>query len=632
MSTSLDTLRKYWKYAQFRPQQEEIIASILEGRDVLALLPTSGGKSICFQVPAMMMDGICLVITPLIALMKDQVAHLTDLGIAAVALSSALSADELNAEMHKIVYGDYKFVYVSPERLESSAFADLLAHVDVCLLAVDEAHCISQWGYDFRPPYLRIANARQIIGRNVPALALSASATPRVQEDIVAKLAFKNFRVFRQSFVRPNLSFQVFRVESKINKLTELLDTIHGSAIVYCKSRRRTQEMADILVRYGYAADYYHAGLTQAQRSAKQDRWMSGQSRIMVCTNAFGMGIDKADVRLVVHVDIPDSLENYYQEAGRAGRDGQPATAALLTQPQDAADLQALPDIRYPAFDIIKNVYRCICDYLQVPVGGGGEMFFDFDLRDFALKFRFNAVQTLYCLQELGRQDFLQFNESVFLPSKIRFDIDKASLQDFETGYPQFSRVIKCLLRLYEGVFDIRVSVFEQQVARYCHYGEEQVNAQLQALAGYGVIEYLPKKETPQVYFPHNRAQADYLNFDHGLYNRQKENFRRRIAQMLAYVHLDDGRCRAVFIATYFGDTDVTDCGICDHCKAKANTKLKDMDLTQKMLEAIPSEGLELKAFLALFADWDKVVLGKNIRYLEAERKIAIQGNKIVRK
>ena len=380
-------LKEYWGYDSFRPLQEDIIRSILENKDVLALLPTGGGKSICFQVPAMATEGLCLVVSPLIALMKDQVENLRHRNITAYAIYSGMSRKEVLNVLQVAGNSNCKFLYVSPERLETKLFLEWLPSLDISLIAVDEAHCISQWGYDFRPPYLRIATLRQELP-GVPVLALTASATPEVQNDICEKLSFANYRVFRQSFERPNLSYSVFRVDSKINKVIEVLQKVPGTGIVYCRSRKRTKEISDLLNMHGISADFYHAGLGGELRSKKQEDWIRNKTRIMVCTNAFGMGIDKPDVRVVVHADVPDCLENYYQEAGRAGRDGKKAYAVLLYHTQELEELEKLPDTRFPTIQDIRSVYASLTNYLQIQAGTGEGEYYDFDIGDFLKKFQ----------------------------------------------------------------------------------------------------------------------------------------------------------------------------------------------------------------------------------------------------
>ena len=620
--TPLDILQKYWGHSTFRPQQEAIISAVLERKDVLALLPTGGGKSVCFQVPAMLMEGVCIVITPLIALMKDQVMHLEEKGIPAYAIHSGLSVQEVEAALDNAVKGTYKFLYVSPERLETTLFRECFPEMNVCLIAVDEAHCISQWGYDFRPPYLRIAALREI-EPTISFIALTASATPRVEQDILEKLEFKNREIFRQTFERPNLSFSVFDAESKLNKLMDILRNVPGSSIVYCKIRRTTKDVAEMLNQQGFRADYYHAGLEQDVREKKQGAWMSGEVRVMVCTNAFGMGIDKPDVRTVIHYNIPDCLENYYQEAGRGGRDLKKSYAVLLYHTKDIKELEALPDLRYPPIESIKNIYQSIADFLQIPVGAGKEKYFDFDINQFVHTFKLDAIQTINAVKVLEQEGLLSFNESIFLPAKISFTIDKDALNEFETAHPEYETIIKCLLRTYQGIFENRVSVFEKQIARICRMEEPAVIQQLQQLQAFGIIEYLPQKETPQLYFLTNRAPAKYLHFDYDFYLQRKKLYELGIATMQEYLHLKE-TCRSRFIAYYFGDKGVKDCGICDNCLKKKQTALsaKEYDEIEQQIYALLHKDINIKTLLEQLKMFNKEKVWQVINHLQNERKI----------
>lgn len=571
--------------------QEAIIQSVLDGKDTLAVLPTGGGKSICFQVPAMLMDGICLVISPLIALMRDQVMHLLDKDIPAASLNSGMSYAEVKNTLQKASRGDFKFLYLSPERIESTLFQEYLPALDISLIAVDEAHCISQWGYDFRPPYMRIAQLRKELS-NVPVIALTASATEKVQDDIIQQLQFKDFGFFRQSFERPALSYSCFPVESKINKLIQILHNVAGSSIVYCNSRKLTKEVSSLLQLHGLSTDFYHAGLSQDERTAKQARWINNEIRIMVCTNAFGMGIDKAAVRSVIHFNIPDCLENYYQEAGRAGRDGNRAFAVLLYQQDDLLQLQQLPEKRYPGIPVIQAVYQALADFFQLPVGSGEGAYFDFDIREFADRFKFDLITTINALKVLEQEGHISYAEYIFLPSQVQFTIDKDALYNFEQSHPALELLIRSLLRGYEGIFDNQVSVFESQLAKLTRLPVEMVKKQLIELMAFGVINYLPQKETPQIHYLLNRAPAKYLHIDHDAYFKRKEQFSQRVNDMTKYLR-DTEACRSKFIGIYFGDKTIRECGICDNClaKKKKNLSVEEFSLLETTIQQQLSKG-----------------------------------------
>lgn len=556
--------------------QEEIIQSVLEGKDTLALLPTGGGKSICFQVPAMMTDGVCLVISPLIALMRDQVEHLLNKNIPAASINSGMSYTEVRATLQKTSRGDYKFLYLSPERIESALFQEYLPALDISLIAVDEAHCISQWGYDFRPPYLRIANLRREL-KDVPIIALSASATEKVQNDIIEKLQFKQAAVFRQSFERPTLSYSCFPVESKINKLISVLNNVAGSSIVYCNSRKLTKEICQLLELHGFSAAYYHAGLSQEERINKQNSWINNETRIMVCTNAFGMGIDKSAVRSVIHYNVPDCLENYYQEAGRAGRDQKKSFAVLVYQQDDLLQLQNLPDKRFPAIPVIQSVYQSLADFFQLPVGAGEGAYYDFDIKTFTGLFKLDMITVINALKILEQEGHISFAESIFLPAQVMFTTDKETLYQFETSHPGLELLIRTLLRSYEGIFDNRVSVFESQLAKMTRLDLNEIKKQLLQLMSFGIIEYLPQKETPQIHYLLNRAPAKYLYIDQDAYLERKKQYAERVATMIAFLQ-ETGTCRSRFIGSYFGDHNLKDCGICDNC---LNKKKKQLSTTE---------------------------------------------------
>lgn len=591
MPTPTDILHRFWKYSSFRPMQEEIIQSVTDQKDTLALLPTGGGKSICFQVPAMMMDGICLVISPLISLMRDQVEHLLDKNIPAASLNSSMNYAEVRTTLQKASRGDYKFLYLSPERIESALFREYLPALDICLIAVDEAHCISQWGYDFRPPYLRIASLRHEL-KDVPVIALSASATEKVQDDIVEKLQFKNHNTFRQSFERPALSYSCFHVESKMNKLISILKNVTGSSIVYCNSRKLTKEVCQLLQLKGLSADFYHAGLSQEERINKQNRWIHNDVRIMICTNAFGMGIDKSAVRSIIHYNIPDCLENYYQEAGRAGRDGKKSFAVLLYQHDDLLQLQNLPDKRYPPIPVIQSVYQSLADFFQLPVGTGEGGYFDFDIKLFTSRFKLDMITVINALKVLEQEGHISFAENIFLPSQVVFTTDKETLYQFETEHPDLEPVLKSLLRSYEGIFDNRVSIFESQLAKMARLSVEEIKKQLLQLMAFGIIEYLPQKETPQIHYLFNRASAKYLHIDQDAYLNRKKQFAERVNNMIHHLQ-EKNSCRSRFIGAYFGDRALKDCGICDNCLYKKKKQLSPDEFAsiEKSLHSLISKG-----------------------------------------
>ena len=526
-------------------------------------MPTGGGKSLCFQVPAMAIPGICLVISPLIALMKDQTEHLRRKNITAFALYAGMSRKEVINILQQTGRSNCKFLYVSPERLETDLFLEYLPSLQLNLIAVDEAHCVSQWGYDFRPPYLRIAAIRE--ESRAPILALTASATPEVLEDITSKLKFQRPNLFRGSFSRPNLSYSYFKVDSKIHKITEILQKVPGSSIVYCKTRRATREIAGQLHTMGFTAGAYHAGLSQDERSKQQDAWVKDQIRIMVSTNAFGMGIDKAAVRTVIHTDPPESMENYYQEAGRAGRDGQKAYAVLLGQDQDAVNLKAMPDARYPGIDKIRPVYQHLMNYLQLPAGSGGGNYYDFDVTRFADNFQADVSTVMSVLKTLEQEGLLNFQQQVFIPTQVKFVTGKQGLYEFEKDHVQFEPLIHAMLRTYEGIFDRPIPIREKQLAFLTRKEPGQITTELLDLQAFGIIEYSPRKEDPQLYFFRDRPTAEDLYIDPLNYRLRKERYADRIHTMIRFLRLGE-ECRSRYMANYFGDKDAKDCGICDNC------------------------------------------------------------------
>ncbi|RDC63777.1 RecQ family ATP-dependent DNA helicase [Adhaeribacter pallidiroseus] len=507
-------LQRYWQYPAFRPLQEEIIQSVLAGQDTLALLPTGGGKSICFQVPALVREGVCLVISPLIALMKDQVEQLQKRHIAAVAIHSGLNKHEIDIILDNCVFGKVKFLYLSPERIQTAIFQERVKRMRVALLAIDEAHCISAWGYDFRPAYLQIAALRELLPA-VPSIALTATATELVKKDIQEKLLFRKSPVFQQSFARANLSYSCLPTEDKTGRLLGILKNVAGSAIVYVRSRRQTVEIAKWLHARGVAAGIYHAGLSFAERNKAQQSWIENKTRVIVATNAFGMGIDKPDVRLVVHLDLPETLEAYYQEAGRAGRDGRYAYATVLLGPADAADLQSKVAEAHPPVETLKRVYQALANYYQIAVGSGELVSYNFQIEDFTRTYQLKALEVHHAIRKLETEGLLQLNEAYYAPSKVYFAVSHEEIYKFQVAHPEFDPLIKALLRVYGGnLYTGFVKINERQLADYLRTPEAAVRKSLEYLHQRNIIEYEPQREAPQIVFTTARYDATTLPLD----------------------------------------------------------------------------------------------------------------------
>lgn len=630
-----DILKKYWGYANFRSLQEDIIGSVLEGKDTLALLPTGGGKSICFQVPSLAKPGICLVISPLIALMKDQLQNLQKRGIPALSVYSGMSFWEAKKTFQNAAYGNYKFLYLSPERLESALFLEYLPILPVNLIAVDEAHCISQWGYDFRPPYLRIATLRDHLPQ-IPVLALTASATKPVQDDICEKLAFKkDYRRFQKSFERPNLSYSVFNVAAKQTKLLEICKNVKGSGIVYCKSRKRTREVSELLKTNNISSDFYHAGLSNAERIVKQESWIKDETRIIACTNAFGMGIDKSDVRFVVHYDVPDALENYYQEAGRAGRDEKRAYAVLLFHDSELYELDQQVSVRFPPIDKVKEVYKALVNYLQLPVGMGEGLYFDFDINDFLQKFSLDIQTVNYSLKILEQENLISYSEQFFRPSSLVFTTTKNELYEFEKMHPVFEELIKGLLRSYEGIFDYPANVSETQLAKFINRDISELTDGLKKLQTFGIIEYTPRKEKPQIIFLHNRFYSGDIWINEKDINKRKLAFENRMKAMMLYIK-KRLVCRSKMIGNYFNDNAIKPCGICDNCiNSKSITLSKEEfnNISMSIYDLISKKPVTVKDVIGRLTEFPKNKTWKVLSYLQSENKImTLKDGIIIRK
>ena len=616
-------LRQVFGLEEFRPVQKQVIDSVLEGRDTLALLPTGGGKSLCYQVPGLAKAGICLVVSPLIALMKDQVDNLKAKGVKAAAIYSGMSYREIDTTLDNCIYGDFKFLYVSPERLKQDLFIERFKQMNVNLIAVDEAHCISQWGYDFRPPYLEIAKIR-VFHPKVNVLALTASATPQVCDDIVQKLEMKSHREFHQSFARKNLSYSVRIVENKLEKGIEILNRIPGTAIWYVRNRQATQQIAKALAQMGISASAYHAGLSNADRGERQEAWKTNRVRVMVSTNAFGMGIDKPDVRVVIHSDLPENLENYYQEAGRAGRDGKKAFAVLLANEQDFEQLMDRSALVYPPTDFLKRVYQCLANYFQLAVGSNMLSSFDFDLAEFCHAYQLGVLETFYALKVLGEEGFVEINESFFSPSRVHFRVDPSRLYEIQIAYAKLDPVVKMLLRTYGGnLFSEYLKIQEGKLAKSLEMKESELVKALQQLEKLEVMDYDQRKDKPQLTFLTNRYDAGKLPLNHSRIAARKELTLNKAKSMVEYAH-QTRICRTQFIQEYFGEKTDAACGICDVCIEKRKLQEPETQedrMKMKILETLAESG-ELSE-QGLFEKINKPASDSNLRLI---RQLIDQG------
>jgi len=592
-------LTRYWGFSDFRPLQLEIIRSVAEGKDTLGLMPTGGGKSVTFQVFSLSREGICIVVTPLIALMKDQVEKLNAKGIKALMIHSGMSPAEIKIILDNAVWGDYKFLYVSPERLDSENFTERLAKMHVNLVAVDEAHCISQWGYDFRPSYLNIIRIRKILP-GVTILALTATATPEVVIDIQEKLGFKQKNVHQISFQRENLSYLVRNVENKNGYLLETLQKVKGSGIVYVRSRKATHEIAAELVKNKISADFYHAGLTTSVRSEKQDAWINGKKRVIVATNAFGMGIDKPDVRFVIHFAPPESLEAYFQEAGRAGRDGKKSAAVMLYNNADKTKLKKQVTVAFPDVVQIKKVYNSLCNFLQIAEGFGKGQTFGFQLQEFAQAYKFQQAMVYNSLKFLQMEGYLEFTEEVDNPSRVYFTVNRDDLYKYQIANAAMDGFIKLLLRSYTGLFTGFVHINEELLAKRSGISREQIYQYLKHLQQSKIIEYVPQNNTPYIYFNKERIPIDRLKISKENYGARKVEFQKRIEAVIDYA-TSTTTCRSRILLFYFGEKDAPACGTCDVCKS-----LEQLELTNYEFERVSAE---VKRILEKPCAYEKLLL-----------------------
>jgi ATP-dependent DNA helicase RecQ len=599
-----ETLARYWGFTSFRPLQEEIIESVVSGKDVVGLLPTGGGKSVTYQVPPVAAEGLCLVITPLIALMKDQVARLKTMNIKAMAIHSGMTREEVEISLDNCLYGDYRLLYVSPERLQTPLFRARLPRFNFTLVAIDEAHCISQWGYDFRPSYLNIAEIRDLMSEEVPFLALTATATPRVVDDIISRLRMKDPKVLRTSFRRSNITYIVREIEDKSAYVLQSLKKEQGSGIIYVSSRKRSKEVAELLVSNQIKADFYHAGLPQELRDRKQTSWSTGVTRVIVATNAFGMGIDKADVRFVIHWDCPDSIEAYYQESGRAGRDGKPSFAVLLWSQDEKKKLADSVRIKFPPVEKIKDVYDALGNFYQLPVGSGKNSVYDFDLWKFVTAFRFSVTETYNSLSFLQKEGYLEFTDEINNPSRVHFIVSRDDLYKFQVANEEYDRFIKLLLRTYSGMFSEFVPVNEETLASRSGLTREAIYQYLLRLSSQGIIHFIPGKKSPLVIFTEERLGRSHLRISPEIYLKVKENYIERVEKITEYAD-SKTRCRPAFLTGYFGE-ETGRCGLCDTCQERNELELSKyefdiiIDKIKELVGENPLRPEELEAQMEL--------------------------------
>ena len=617
-----DILRQKWGYDSFRPVQGDIIASVLAGRDTLALMPTGGGKSLTYQVPALMFEGLTIVVTPLIALMKDQVDQLRKRDIAAVAVHSGMDPRRIEIALDNCTYGDVKLLYIAPERLATEAFRVRLRSMNISLIAVDEAHCISQWGYDFRPSYLRIAELRQY-APNATILALTASATDIVAKDIMYHLGFREPHILRTSFARPNLSFVVREVEDKFYHLLRIIDNVPGSGIIYARTREACEQLAEQLQSEGYSASFYHAGLPAMERNLRQDDWQQGKVRIIVATNAFGMGIDKADVRFVVHYHLCDSLEAYYQEAGRAGRDGLRSYAVLLLGPEDKERVERLFKAEFPPIPNIKRIYELICNYLQVAVGDGEGASFLFNIYDFCHKANLSSTNVIHALKILEQNNLITLLDEQDNPAKLMFCCSRDALYKLNAGGNDMDKMLYAILRLYNGVFTHFRSIDELSIAAATELSPMRVHELLKMLWRMHVIRYIPASHSPMIYFNSERLATSDVFIAPETYHHRYDLALERFTNMLRYVESTD-KCRSNIIEEYFGTKECKPCGVCDICRAKRSSQQHSTaHIAEQILKMLKISALSVKDIVANIPADDQAIIHEIDKMLR-EGKISI--------
>ena len=629
--TNQQILIKYWGYSSFRTMQEEIINSVLMGKDTLALLPTGGGKSICFQVPAMQMDGVCIVVTPLIALMKDQVQQLKSRGLNALAIYSGMNYSQIDVALDNCVFGDVKFLYVSPERLETEIFQERLKRMNVNILAVDEAHCISQWGYDFRPSYLTIAEIREFIP-NVPIIALTATATSEVVIDIQDKLKFKEENLLQRSFERENLTYVVLEEEDKSRQLLQLLNRNPGSSIVYVRSRKATKEIARFLVDNKINSHFYHAGLSAELRDQRQQDWTTGKIRVIVSTNAFGMGIDKPDVRTVVHMDIPDSIEAYFQEAGRAGRDQQQAYAFLIYHKSDIGKLVHNHEMKFPEIKFILNVYNALGNYYQLAEGSGVDKSYDFILADFSKMYSLSPLTVFYALKYLEKEGFLFLSDAINRPSRVYIKMDRTNLYQFQVKYPKMGDFMDVLIRSYSALFTDFVTINEATIASRLNASPLLIENTLRQLDKMEVLEYIPYSSKPQVSLVGGRMNIHNIRINRDNYESRKQISQKRMEGMRNYVQ-GFSKCRSSILLEYFGESDVKRCGKCDVCVGRNKIDLSQLEfdsVIEQIKPILKNKNCSLDELVEQVHDVDDKRIIKVVRWLMDINKITQFGDELI--
>lgn len=587
LKTPLDVLREYWGYEAFRPKQEEIVRTALEGCDVLAILPTGGGKSVCFQVPAMMKEGIAIVVTPLIALMKDQVQNLNSRGIKALCVNAGMGRREVELTLNNAAYGDFKFLYVSPERLGTQMFRNYVQEMNVSYIVVDEAHCISQWGYDFRPDYLQIGRLRELV--DAPVIALTATATPQVAEDIMDRLGFEDKCLIKSGFERPNLSYIVRRCEDKLGQMLNVCNSVPGTGIVYVRSRKKTEELAAFLAANDVSSSFYHAGLGTDSRTDRQERWKKDDIRVMVCTNAFGMGIDKPDVRFVIHFDVPDSPEAYFQEAGRGGRDGKRSYAVLLWNGTDTRRLHQIASVSFPSLDYIEDIYHKVHIFYDIPYDTGVGRQLKFDLEEFCRHFKLQRQTAYYAIVYIERTGHWTLSEDVDISTKVQITVSRNELYDVDLPDPAMPRLLEVLMRKYTGIFSYPVPIDEDYVAGLIGMTVPMLRQILYKLSLEHLIRYIPCDHATVLFLHHDRLRPKNVNLDPERYDLLKVSSMSRMQKMIDYISEED-TCRSSYLLEYFGQTESEDCGTCDVCRAVKKSYAKSKDIADELIAFINDE------------------------------------------